>query len=190
MKAEIGGRHRLPLLGPLRGVPLLGPLRGAIVIPFHPGGIARYRGLNHRLMALNPPGSLLIVVPKDLHPSSFRVPQRGMRDCSQGSQGSQQPAPTILTRMSHRGIPPQQEKMAIRNWTGVPFNPNMPRSGEAKPWSDDRLRDSRSPRACSLRLIGLRFLWIVSNGATLKTFLMKEFHPCHSWKRQHTERPT
>jgi len=34
----------------------------------YPGGIARYRGLNHRLMALNPPGSLLIVVPKDLHP--------------------------------------------------------------------------------------------------------------------------
>jgi len=34
----------------------------------YPGGIPRYRGLNHRLMALNPPGSLLIVVPKDLHP--------------------------------------------------------------------------------------------------------------------------
>jgi len=35
----------------------------------YPGGIPRYRGLNHRLMALNPPGSLLIVVPKDLHPN-------------------------------------------------------------------------------------------------------------------------
>ena len=34
----------------------------------YPGGIARCRELNHRLMALNPPGSLLTVVPKDLHP--------------------------------------------------------------------------------------------------------------------------
>jgi hypothetical protein len=33
----------------------------------YPGGIARCRELNHRLMALNPPGSLLTVVPKNLH---------------------------------------------------------------------------------------------------------------------------
>jgi hypothetical protein len=60
MKAEIGGRHRLPLLA---------PLLGAIVIPL----VSRwYRPLSRtqpRLMALNPPGSLPIVVPKDLHPS-------------------------------------------------------------------------------------------------------------------------
>jgi len=42
----------------------------------YPGGIARYRGLNHRLMALNPPGSLLIVVPKDLHPSWLEFDQQ------------------------------------------------------------------------------------------------------------------
>ena len=33
----------------------------------YPGGIARCRGLNHRLMALNPPGSLPIVDQKHLH---------------------------------------------------------------------------------------------------------------------------
>ena len=37
----------------------------------YPGGIARCRGLNHRLMALNPPGSLLTFVPKDLHPCAL-----------------------------------------------------------------------------------------------------------------------
>jgi len=84
MKAETGGRHRLPLPAPLRGLPLLSPLR---TVPFggtpsgctlfwdpsgvqslsrsYPGGIARCRELNHRLTALNPPGSVPIVIPAE-----------------------------------------------------------------------------------------------------------------------------
>ena len=38
-------------------IALLAPLQGAIIVCLHSGGIARLRGLNHRLMAVNPPGS-------------------------------------------------------------------------------------------------------------------------------------
>lgn len=47
----------------------------------YPGGIARCRGLNHRLMALNPPGSLPIIVTKDL---AVKLTTSGSAELRQG----------------------------------------------------------------------------------------------------------
>ncbi len=37
---------------------------------------------------------------------------------------------------------PPQPQLDIRNWTGFPFKPNMPRNGEAEPEIHERLRDA------------------------------------------------